>query len=115
MATTKPSVPDFTAGLDHLRQVEPRFAPLIDRHGPPLLIPTRDPFASLGSAIIHQQLAGAAARTIHGRFVALFGRRAFPTPAALAASRSITCAPPASRGPRRSRCSISPATSPIAG
>jgi len=38
-------------------------------------------FASLASAICHQQLAGAAARTIHGRFVALFDGGP-PTPAA---------------------------------
>lgn len=83
---TRTPTPDFRPGADHLRRVEPRFAPLIERHGLPELIPTHDPFASLGRAIIYQQLAGAAARTIHERFVALFGKRTFPRPALLAAS-----------------------------
>jgi DNA-3-methyladenine glycosylase II len=57
-------------------------AALIRRHGAPTLTRTRDPFASLAKAIVYQQLAGAAAATIHGRFVALFGeRRGYPTPA----------------------------------
>ena len=83
---TRTPTPDFRPGADHLRRVEPRFAPLIERYGLPELIPTHDPFASLGRAIIYQQLAGAAARTIHERFVALFGKRTFPRPALLAAS-----------------------------
>ncbi len=79
---------DLAAAAAHLRRVEPRFASLIERHGVPELEVTRDPFASLGRAIIYQQLAGAAAATIHGRFCQLFGksRTRFPKPAALAAS-----------------------------
>lgn len=77
---------DLAAATAHLRAVEPRFAPLIERHGVPTLTPTRDPFASLGSAIIHQQLAGAAAKTILGRVRALYPRQRFPRPAALAAT-----------------------------
>ena len=77
---------DLAAATAHLRAAEPRFAPLIERHGVPTLTPTRDPFASLGSAIIYQQLAGAAAKTIHGRVCALFPRKRFPRPAALAAT-----------------------------
>ncbi len=76
---------DVAAAVDHLCAAEPRFAPLHARHGTPTITPTRDPFASLASAIIHQQLAGAAAKTIHGRFVALYGRR-FPRPATVAAT-----------------------------
>lgn len=77
---------DLAVATAHLRAVEPRFAPLIERHGAPTLTPTRDPFASLGSAIIHQQLAGAAAKTILGRVCALYPRKRFPRPAALAAT-----------------------------
>jgi len=77
---------DLAAAQAHLRRVEPRFATLIDRHPPPGLDPTRDPFASLGRAIIYQQLAGSAASAIYRRFLALFGSRRFPRPAALAAS-----------------------------
>jgi DNA-3-methyladenine glycosylase II len=59
-----------------------RFAALIERHGPPPLKRTTNAFQSLNRAIVYQQLAGAAAATIHGRFVALFGRpRGYPTPA----------------------------------
>lgn len=86
MAKAKPTAPDFRPGAEHLARVEPRFAPLVAKHGLPTMTPTSDPFASLGSAIIYQQLAGTAAKAIHGRFVALFGKRAFPRPAALAAS-----------------------------
>ena len=49
---------------------DPHFAPWVERIGP-VRIPRRDdpPFAYLARAICYQQLAGAAARTIHGRFV----------------------------------------------
>ena len=77
---------DLAAATAHLRAADRRFAPLIERHGVPTLTPTKDPFASLGGAIIYQQLAGAAARTIHGRFCALYPRQRFPRPAALLAT-----------------------------
>ncbi len=77
---------DLAAAAATLRTIEPRFAPLVDRHGVPDLTLTRDPFASLGRAIIYQQLAGAAAATIHRRFCALFGSGRFPRPARLRAS-----------------------------
>ncbi len=75
---------DPAAAARHLVAAEPRFAPLVERHGLPALTPTRDPFASLGRAIIYQQLAGAAAATIYRRFCALFGSARFPRPARLA-------------------------------
>lgn len=77
---------DLAAAAAHLTAAEPRFAPLIEKHGLPALTPTKDPFASLGSTIIYQQLAGAAAKTIHGRFVALYPRKRFPRPDAVAAT-----------------------------
>ena len=51
----------------------PEFAPYVDAHGPAELHrarPRRTHFAELARAICFQQLAGAAARTIHGRFEA---------------------------------------------
>jgi 3-methyladenine DNA glycosylase/8-oxoguanine DNA glycosylase len=86
---------DLAAAAAHLRRVEPRFGPLIERHGLMPLQPTRDPFASLGRAIIHQQLAGAAAATIHARFCKLFSPRGtrFPRPAAVAAATVETLRP----------------------
>ncbi len=51
-------------------------ASLVERHGPP---PIRRPvrsdrrFESLAEIIVYQQLAGRAAATIHGRFVAALG------------------------------------------
>ncbi|MBZ0232160.1 MAG: DNA-3-methyladenine glycosylase 2 family protein [Deltaproteobacteria bacterium] len=77
---------DVAAATAYLAKVEPRFAPLIERHGTPDLTPTRDPFQTLGRAIIYQQLAGAAAATIYKRFCAQFGGTRFPRPAALAAA-----------------------------
>jgi 3-methyladenine DNA glycosylase/8-oxoguanine DNA glycosylase len=77
---------DLKAAAAHLTKVEPRFAPLVERHGLPDLTPTKDPFATLGRAIIYQQLAGAAAATIYKRFCAQFGSASFPKAKALAAS-----------------------------
>ena len=49
---------------------DPAFAPLVERVGPVRLRPPRGgAFAALAASILYQQLAGAAARTIHGRFV----------------------------------------------
>jgi DNA-3-methyladenine glycosylase II len=58
----------------HLRKSDPRFGEWIDRIGA-LSLPTppaREPYVALLEAIAHQQLAGAAARAIWGRVVALF-------------------------------------------
>jgi DNA-3-methyladenine glycosylase II len=65
----------------------PAFRPVIKAAGPPDLRqgrPRRTHFAELARAICFQQLAGPAARTIHGRFVAIFGGR--PTPEAVLAT-----------------------------
>ena len=49
---------------------DPAFRPLVQRVGPVLIRPSRgDAFEALAASIIYQQLAGSAARTIHGRFV----------------------------------------------
>ncbi len=68
------AVVDGTVALAHQA---PEFVPYIDAHGPAELSrarPRRTHFAELARAICFQQLAGAAARTIHGRFeVALDG------------------------------------------
>jgi 3-methyladenine DNA glycosylase/8-oxoguanine DNA glycosylase len=64
-----------------------RLRDLIDKVGPCDLRrgrPKREHFAELARAIAYQQLAGAAARTIHGRFEALFESVA-PTPEAVLA------------------------------
>ncbi len=66
-----------------------RFAPLIKKHGPPdftrpNLVPG-NVFQSLVRSIIYQQVSGAAASTILGRFVALFPKGKFPTPAMVSA------------------------------
>ncbi len=55
-------------------------AGLIERLGPPTLRARRqpDPFAALVRAIAYQQLAGAAASAIHGRFVAMFDGKLTP-------------------------------------
>ena len=57
-----------------LAERNPVVARLVDAHGPPQFPrPTETPFASLVRAITFQQLAGAAARAIHGRLLALLG------------------------------------------
>jgi 3-methyladenine DNA glycosylase/8-oxoguanine DNA glycosylase len=66
---------------------DPVFSSLLDRYGPPRLggrRPAGARFAVLASAICYQQLAGKAASTIHGRFVAAVGGHV--TPAAVLAT-----------------------------
>lgn len=61
----------------HLIAVDPCMKPLIDKHpcrifSPEGLAEQIDPFESLVSSIISQQVSGAAAKSIKGKFVALF-------------------------------------------
>jgi len=66
----------------HLTRVDPAFARVIAAVGPfAPRAPDEDPFNALARAIVFQQLAGSAARAIHGRFVALYDPR--PTPEAV--------------------------------
>jgi 3-methyladenine DNA glycosylase/8-oxoguanine DNA glycosylase len=60
--------------VNHLRVQDPRLAEWIDRIGLIKMPPRRspDPYLALLETIAHQQLAGAAARKIWGRVVALF-------------------------------------------
>ncbi|HSH74497.1 MAG TPA: hypothetical protein VLA09_02240 [Longimicrobiales bacterium] len=63
-------VPAIWSGGRRRLGLDPAFGPWV-RHVGPVRIPARteDPFHYLARAIVYQQLAGAAARTIHGRFV----------------------------------------------
>ncbi len=66
---------------------DPAMAAAIARHGRCTLVRGRTAggsFGALARSICFQQLAGAAASTIHGRFAALYDGR--PTPAAVAAT-----------------------------
>lgn len=61
----------------HLIQVDPRLQPLIEKHhcrlfSPEGLAEVVDPFQSLCSSIIAQQVSGAAASSIKAKFVGLF-------------------------------------------
>jgi len=59
-----------------LLEIEPRFAPIVDRHGICRLVAEdepRDLFACLAGSIANQQLSGKAAATILNRFVERFG------------------------------------------
>ncbi len=68
------------AALQHLRSACSVMAGLIARAPACDLAPQRfDPFRALAEAIAHQQLHGAAARTILARFVATCGKGPFPT------------------------------------
>ena len=74
--------------LNHLSGIDPNMGGLIRAvgHYGLVLEPECHPFESLASAIAHQQLHGAAARTILGRFVSNIGQGAFPTPQAVIAA-----------------------------
>jgi 3-methyladenine DNA glycosylase/8-oxoguanine DNA glycosylase len=70
-----------------LAAADAALAAAIAAHGPCTLAPRRSrggAFGALARAICYQQLAGAAASAIHGRFVALYDGR--PTAAAVAAT-----------------------------
>jgi DNA-3-methyladenine glycosylase II len=52
----------------HLVSLDPAFSQIVDQVGPVRFLPPRnDHFAYLVRSIVYQQLAGAAAKTIHGR------------------------------------------------
>ena len=73
-----------TKAVAHLRAVDPVLAGVIDRVGPCQARAHMEGshFDAVLRSIVYQQLSGKAASTIHGRVLALFGRRA-PTPRAL--------------------------------
>jgi DNA-3-methyladenine glycosylase II len=77
---------DWTPAITHLRAADPRLAAVIERHGHPTITPRKDPIQSLARAVVSQQLSGKAADTIWGRFVALYPRSKFPTPAQILAT-----------------------------
>ena len=71
--------------LRHLRRVDPVMAQLIRRAGPYVVKPVSGTgaYEALVEAVAHQQLTGKAARTILGRFYALYGSDCCPEPARL--------------------------------
>ena len=76
--------PDYTEAVAQLTRRDRQLRALVDVVGPCTMGwgRTRRPhFAELARMICYQQLAGAAARTIHGRFEALFDGQ--PTPEAV--------------------------------
>ena len=68
----------YTDALSHLRGCDPVMATIIDRVGDCRFAPMAEGthYEALLRSIIYQQLSGRAAATIHGRFVALYPRRA---------------------------------------
>lgn len=64
----------MTKAAAHVVKADPAFRRIVDT-SPPMHVQPEDgsPFELLLSAIVFQQLAGAAARTIHGRVVAVLG------------------------------------------
>ncbi len=64
----------------HLSKADPVLARIIAEVGALGIQPRRERFQALARAIIFQQLAGAAANAIYGRFVKLFPDVEFPSP-----------------------------------
>ena len=77
---------DWAPAIRHLRNVDKKLAPVIERHGRPTITPTTDAVRSLARAIVSQQLSGKAADTIWGRLLALYPGAKFPRPAAILAT-----------------------------
>jgi DNA-3-methyladenine glycosylase II len=75
----------MTDALRFLRRTDPVMAQLIRQAGPFSVNPERGvgPYEALVQAVAHQQLTGKAARTILGRFYALYGADCCPEPARL--------------------------------
>jgi DNA-3-methyladenine glycosylase II len=72
-------LPTHRQAAELLAESDPVLARLVDQTGPPAFPkPTETHFASLVRAITFQQLAGAAARTIHGRLIAALGGEVTP-------------------------------------
>jgi DNA-3-methyladenine glycosylase II len=70
-AAAAPRARSHRRAAELLAAGDPVLAELLRRVGPPVIPrPTDSHFQTLVRAITHQQLAGAAARTIHGRLVA---------------------------------------------
>ncbi len=70
----------MTRAAEHLKSSDPVLANLIERVGPYRLKKgTDEPFSAIARSILYQQLAGAAATTIHGRFLNLYGGKS-PSP-----------------------------------
>lgn len=64
--------PTHAAAAEELAGRSPAMASLVAEVGPPRLRPPHDThFAALVRSVLYQQLAGAAAATIHGRLIAL--------------------------------------------
>ena len=89
--------------LRHLSRADPVMRALIRRTGPCTITIRRrwSPFQSLVRAVVYQQLHGRAAAAIFGRFVALFGASAFPSPEAV-----LAMSPRRMRGAGLSRAKI---------
>ena len=85
------------AAYRHLRAADPVLAAIIEAHGPFRLRPAMDHYESLLRTILFQQLAGAAARTIQRRWLALYGdgpaggEGRYPTPEELLAAAHAVC------------------------
>ena len=75
----------MSEALRHLRRVDPVMAQLIRRAGPYAVRPERGvgAYEALVEAVAHQQLTGKAARTILGRFYAIYGADCCPEPSRL--------------------------------
>jgi DNA-3-methyladenine glycosylase II len=73
------------AARRRLRRRDPRLAQVIRQVGPCQLRATGDPYRTLLRSVLHQQLAGAAARAIEARLRAPYRGR-YPAPAVLAAA-----------------------------
>lgn len=77
---------------DYLIKVDERMRPLVEKHhckafSPEGLAENIDPFESISSGIISQQVSGAAARSIKGKFINLFDQKPgqrFPHPSEVA-------------------------------
>ncbi|KAH7325939.1 DNA glycosylase [Stachybotrys elegans] len=75
---------------DYLISVDERMRPLVEKNhcrifSPEGLAEQIDPFESLASGIISQQVSGAAAKSIKAKFVSLFDESRFPHPSEVAA------------------------------
>ncbi|TME02931.1 MAG: DNA-3-methyladenine glycosylase 2 family protein [Chloroflexi bacterium] len=90
---------EIAKGTRLVARRDPAMAKLIKRAGPmELRDPSADSFGALVRSIMYQQLAGAAANAIHGRFLKLFAPTPVPSPASGEGLRTASSAAPSYAG-----------------
>jgi DNA-3-methyladenine glycosylase II len=93
MTEAVPRTGSFRAAAAELARRDPVLARLVSEGGPPALPrPTETHFATLVRSIVYQQLAGSAARAIHGRLITTLHDEVTPEQVMAASTEALRAA-----------------------